>query len=380
MATDRYLIRGRRHLLLAGTAALSWSAFGREATRSTAAGDVDCLVAAWDDGRGRHHVGLLRLGDGRCEVVDRLDVPTRAHGLHTLADGSVLVAARRPGDWLLRWSPSMAGPSRHPRSAAQWSWADAGRRFNGHVLADRAGRYLYTTEIDLDSGQGVVVQRDAATLEEIAVWPTRGLDPHQLAWLPDGRLLVANGGIATQAETGRVKDTRTMDSSLVRLDARSGELGGQWRLADARLSLRHLAVGADGRIGIALQAEHDDPQRRAAAPVFALFDPVTEALTVSATAQSATGYAGDVAALHGGWWVSCPRDDQVLQLTADGRVERAVALKSACALALSKPGRAAWVLGDAAVLSVPAAATTVVPIEVGRFDNHAVGWSGYLNL
>lgn len=145
-------------------------------------------------------------------------------------------------------------------------------------MANADGRTLYTTEMDLDTGAGPLGVRDAASLEKRAEWPTHGIDPHQLVWdaVHPGRLIVANGGVPTRPETGRLKlDLERMDSSLVALDAGSGSLCGQWRLDDARLSLRHLAWGrVEGRplLGIALQAEHDDAAQRTDASVLALFD------------------------------------------------------------------------------------------------------------
>jgi hypothetical protein len=54
-----------------------------------------------------------------------------------------------------------------------------------------------------------------------------------------------------------------------------------------------------------LQAEHDDPEEKAATPVLALSDGATLA-PVSAT-LSLAGYAGDITAESGGFAVSCPR-------------------------------------------------------------------------
>lgn len=78
----------------------------------------------------------------------------------------------------------------------------------------------------------------------------------------------------TAPYTVRVKrDLARRDSSLLRLDARTRALLGQWRLQDPRLSPRHLAWSPDGAmIGIALQAKHDDAAAKDAAPVVAMFD------------------------------------------------------------------------------------------------------------
>ena len=67
---------------------------------------------------------------------------------------------------MLRWRPGEAH--------AQWSWAETGRAFNGHAVASADGRHLYTTEMDLESGQGLVGVREMASLRKIAEWPTQG--------------------------------------------------------------------------------------------------------------------------------------------------------------------------------------------------------------
>ena len=106
--------------------------------------------------------------------------------------------------------------------AQRWQWIEPDRTFNGHVIATPDGTRVLTTETDLATGMGLVGVRDASTLEKLDEWPTQGRDPHELLWLSSSgraRLAVANGGIATLAETGRAKhDLPAMDPSLVVLD------------------------------------------------------------------------------------------------------------------------------------------------------------------
>lgn len=279
------------------------------------------LAAAWDDAQGRHFAGWLAASATALRVQRAIELPTRAHGLHVEADGALLVVARRPGDWLLRW------PAQGP---AQWRWSEPDRRFNGHLLA--LGGRLLTSETDLDSGAGRVVVRERRSLQVMADWASHGIDAHQLLADADGSLLVANGGVTTRPETGRVKLARDrMDSSLVRLDADDGTLLGQWRLADRRLSLRHLARHAGGGIGIALQAEHDDAAQRGAAPLLALFDGT--ALAIAAAPQVLAGYGGDIVATPAGFVVAATRAGGLARWSADGRWAGFTPLPEACPLA-----------------------------------------------
>lgn len=317
----------RRRLLLAPVAALPW------VVPAAVAADAPPqpfkpqplspprLAAAWDTPEGAHLGVLAPQGDGGWRPAAALAVPTRAHGIVVEPEGSLLAVARRPGDWLVRWQPSTG--------AARWHWTEGGRSFNGH--ARRRGRWLYTTETEHEGGEGRVVVRDARSLAVLAAWPSGGVDPHDLRFAADGTLWVANGGIATRPETGRTKlDLDRMDSSLVQLDARTGRLLGQWRLADRRLSLRHLAWQGD-RLAIALQAEHDDAAERAAAPVLALFD--GGALRLADMAEPLAGYAGDVLAVPQGFVLSAPRAGAAVAFDRDGRWLRRLPLAQACPLA-----------------------------------------------
>ncbi|HET7865213.1 MAG TPA: DUF1513 domain-containing protein, partial [Burkholderiaceae bacterium] len=176
-------------------------------------------------------------------------------------------------------------------------------------------------------------------------------DAHDLLSDGAGGLIVANGGVTLLPETGRLKrQLDTMDSSIVRLDAQAGHLTGQWRLADRRLSLRHLAWGPRGagerQLGVALQAEHQDPAERAAAPVLAVFDGRT--LQTCLNGGSLAGYGGDIVGTPTGFAVSCPRADAVATWHADGRWDTQHPQAKACALLMAGE-RALWSGGANAV-------------------------------
>lgn len=315
------------------------------------------LAAAWE-AQGSFHIGLLSAAGLQLRVQAALEVPSRPHGVVALPDGSVLAVARRPGDWMVRWHTG-----RHTAPLWRWQTTEAAfpdRTFNGHVLAGPDGQTLYTTETDVETGASLVGVRDARTLEKVAEWPTHGIDAHELIWDRNNArskadaptLIVANGGVPTTPETGRAKrDMHRMDSSLVRLDGTTGELLGQWRLDDPRLSLRHLAWNPAGTVlGIALQAEHDDPALRHAAPVHARFDgqalhaephaghaaQAGVSALVEAPLQAPTnlqGYGGSIVATPEGWAVSCPKAGCAVLFNAQGLRAGQIALAEVCALA-----------------------------------------------
>jgi hypothetical protein len=361
-------LRARRGLLVGlGSVALDWMS-PQSALAAAQPGAV--LVAAWSEGP-EHFVGVLQAQAGRLLVRSSMVVPTRAHGLLALPDGSMLAVARRPGDWLLRWFPRTG--------RVQWAWVETGCVFNGHaLLMPELGRVL-TTETDTDSGAGHISVRDLKTLALRDRWPTLGMDPHALLMYQE-HLWVANGGIPTQPETGRVKrDRHRMDSSLVALDPASGKLCGQWRLPDRRLSLRHLA--ADGlRIGVALQAEHDDVDERQRAPLLAVWEAgvLDVPHAASATPPLTGGYGGDVAALGtlgDGFAVSATRANGLMTWRPGEGWRMKQILNSAGALV--RAGDRLWAGGIGGIeLAGPRSVKIKLPAAM-RLDNH---WTAYADL
>ena len=127
-----------------------------------------------------------------------------------------------------------------------------------------------------------------------------------------GHLFVANGGIPRTLQDRKV-DIHRMDASLVRIDTTNGELLGKWKVADPRLSLRHMAWSRPPQeegalLGIAMQAEHDLEADRRRAPILAVFD--GESLSIPTRENDGIGYAGDIApALHDGFALSSHQAD-----------------------------------------------------------------------
>ncbi|MDZ7812133.1 MAG: DUF1513 domain-containing protein [Ideonella sp.] len=318
-------------------------------------------VAAWDSLDGQHWVGVLEQGrDQTLEVRAAQSLPTRAHGLSWEADGRILVVARRPGEWLLRWDPE----GRHP---LQWQWLSGPRVLGGHVLVSPDGPRIYTIEQDGDTAEGWLVARDRHSLAEQAAWPTGGLDPHMALADGSGHALVANGGVPPAPWTRRSGPLR---SSLVRLDLRNGALAGRWTLPDASMSLRHLARHADGQVGVALQCEHLSDPHRMAAPLLAIFD--GQRLQAAEAVPHLGGYGGDIAADPLGFLVSASRAPlhqggfgAVAHWRLDGQCHRVSAWPQAGAL-----GRG-WAAGK--LWQTPESTQAVLAPKIKAWDNHLGG-------
>lgn len=234
----------RRHfvlgtLSLAGTAALP--ACSLQASRST-------LLSAFEDARGMQFIGGVELAKQR---VFGAPVGMRAHGcaLDPRDPQRAVFFARRPG--------TDAFELRLDTLQARTLFSTGtGRHLAGHGVFSHDGQWLLTPEHDYETPRGVIAVRDTRHFKVAAELDTHGLDPHEVAWLPDGRLLIANGGILTHPRSFRRKlNIATMDPSLGVLDVASGRLVEQWRLPDHLLSIRHLSVAHDGSAAVGLQYE-----------------------------------------------------------------------------------------------------------------------------
>lgn len=222
------------------------------------------LLSAFEDARGDQFVGGLSLEDGR---VFGARVPMRAHGctLDPKKPQHALFFARRPGTHAFQLDLA----TQRVRTIFTTS---EGRHLSGHGVFSAAGDLLFTPEHDYEHARGVIAVRDTTNFNIVHEIDTRGIDPHEIAWLPGKKhLLVANGGIMTHPRTFRRKlNIDTMDPSLCVIDAASGECLEQWRLPDHLLSIRHLSIAADGSAAVGLQYE-GEPTR--APGLVALYEP-----------------------------------------------------------------------------------------------------------
>lgn len=296
-----------RRSMLALLAALPVLAAAR---RPGETGRPTLLSAGWRDPE-RWQAGRL---DG-----PTIELPERGHDI--VADptrpGEAIVIARRPGRYLARidWRRGRL---------LRLQDAEDGRSFFGHGVFSHDGRRFLTSENDESTGEGRVAIRDARTLKRQGDWPSHGIGPHELLWLGEDRLAVANGGILTLPETGRMKrNLATMAPSLAILDGRDGALQAQYRLDDPKLSIRHLALAEDGTLAAALQSE-DGPDK----PLLALLR-AGEFFLADAPAELSRamgGYGASVAAAGNRFLLSCPKGGMVAEWNSEGRATGRLAL------------------------------------------------------
>lgn len=211
---------------------------------------ADAVYAAgFMDRQGRYGLALV---SERGAIIDRIELPDRAHGLaasHTT--GMVAAFARRPGTFVFVYD--MTG-KREPVIIT----ANEDRHFYGHGKFSPDDRLLYASENDFDHRRGVIGIYDAtANFERVGEFPTYGIGPHDLSVSDDGTVLIAaNGGIETHPDFGRTKlNLDHMEPSLALIDAKSGALIEKHGLPPelSQLSIRHADTCADGRVWFACQ-------------------------------------------------------------------------------------------------------------------------------
>src|SRR3990167_8220449 len=205
------------------------------------------LLSARNDAAGKHYAVGYRL-DGT--QVFSTQVSERCHDV--VAHPSLplaLFVGRRPS------TQSYLIDCRDGR-LVQTLHSPIDRHFYGHAVFHHSGDWLYSTENDTrEPGRGVlgVWRLSNGQLQRHSELSTHGIGPHQLLWLPDGEtLVVANGGIRTEADSREATNLDAMESSLV-LMGRDGNLFSRERLANPLNSIRHLAVAADGTIACGQQ-------------------------------------------------------------------------------------------------------------------------------
>jgi len=243
----------RRQALTWGSALLSAVTLGGW-TLSRAKDRGPLLLSARDDGDGGHYAVGYRL-DGTEQFATR--VAQRCHDIIDHPEQPIaLFVARRPGteSYLIDVRDG---------TLLQVITSPPDRHFYGHAVIHRSGDWLYATENDTrDPGRGVlgVYRFGEQRLRRTGEIPTHGIGPHQVSWLPDGEtLVVANGGIRTEAESRVEMNLNAMQPSLV-LMQRDGTLLSKETLAQPMNSVRHLAIGSDGTVLACQQymgASHD---------------------------------------------------------------------------------------------------------------------------
>ena len=309
-----------------------------------------------------------------------LPLPGRGHSFAVRPGGHTAVHfARRPGRFALVVDLVRGAVDRRLETPAE-------RHFYGHGVFSRDGRRLYATENDFGGERGVVGVYDAVDdYRRIGELKSHGIGPHDIRLLSDGEtLVVANGGIATRPDLPRVKlNLPTMAPSLCLVDRRDGMLLQERRLDPAlhQLSIRHLAVGPEDTIAVAMQYEGPAGDL---VPLVAVWRGV-EGLRLlrgpAAVMRAMKHYCGSVCFDPSGRTiaVSAPRGGIVTFWDVGaGRYLSSARVPDGCGLAPgAHPGEFLASSGQGGVVVIDARSGTTRPLAIddlktARWDNHLV--------
>jgi hypothetical protein len=365
MAIDRRLfLTGAGAALLAG----AW--------RPARASDGPRYISAAATLNGRQ--ALVALSDAG-DVLYDLDLLDRGHGLAARPGASDAVCfGRRPGTFALVFDRATGD------EIAIITPPQSDRHFSGHGVYSPDGRFLLLTENDMTATRGIIGVHDAsAGYTRVREFWTGGIGPHDLRLMPDGEtLVVANGGFDHRHDEMTQAEFADIRSDLTYLDWRSGEMREQVKLDPvwSRMTIRHLALTADGRVAAALQDSAEMPDLDA--PLGFLHRP-GEKLAWMETPQGGwgrfRGYCGSAAADLGGGLVamSSPRGNCVgLWDGASGAFADIAAVHDGCGISATDGADHLLVSSGAGELFTLARGSDEAahfgPAEPSefRFDNH----------
>ncbi len=351
MATRRAILAGLAGAALAPGA--GWASAGAPA-----------FLAAAKRADGAYRLVGLDAAGG---VAFDLPLPERGHAAAAHPSRPEAVAfARRPGTFALVIDCATG------REAARLE-SPEGRHFYGHGAFSADGALLWAAENDYEAARGVIGVRDAARgYERIGEFPTHGVGPHDVKLMPDGALVVANGGIETHPASGRAKlNLPTMRPNLAFLGQDGALLDLVELEPDLHLaSIRHLALREDGLVAFAMQWEGDETEAPALLGLVRRGEAPRLLEAPEPYAWRMRGYAGSVAFSGDGARIAItgPRGGLALVFDAEtGGFLHAVEAADICGAAPAGAGLL-FTTGDGRILgesrSLAAAALA--------FDNHLV--------
>jgi uncharacterized protein len=296
----------------------------------------------------------------------RLALPARGHAAAGHPTRPLAVAfARRPGQFALVIDcvtgaevARLAPPN--------------GSVFSGHGAFLDGGDLLATAEQLAETSSGRIGLWDVADgFRRMGDMDSSGIGPHEIAALPDGSLLVANGGIATDRQDRRKLNLSTMRPNLTRLSARGEVLSQDTLPANLhQLSIRHIAP-CPGGAAIALQWEGDPAELP---PVLALWSAAGLTLAPGGPEVWAAfqGYGGSVAATESGQIALSSAPGGAVALT--GRDGHVVALHRRADLSgvASVPEGMRATDGSGAVWDLSAEGLTLLSRGGPQWDNHLI--------
>lgn len=359
----------RRRLLKTGalvSVALLGGSYGAYRVKPSIA-----MLSGASDRKQNHFAVLL---DNTGAILSQTLLPSRSHAaVYNNATNEALFFSRRPGNALYVINPGDA-------VVKKTIYAETGRHFYGHGILTSDNKYLLATENDYEAGVGKITIRDAnnnyALTKEI---PSFGVGPHELAFMPDNRILVvANGGLRTHPKKNRIaQNIQTMRPNVSFIDWQAGILLAQYEPDNLQMGLRHLSVRPNGDVIIGVQykggALDDVPLVLKAN----LHEGLTALSAVPNFSHKNNQYTASVCNINNDTWVSCPKSHRLTRWSREAFVGSS-AIKDVAGIAHLKSTGALMVSNGAGVIARVHYEEKSMHIEIQqhyatlRWDNHLI--------
>lgn len=278
-------------------------------------------VPTWADAGNPAYLAAGKIGedfvlyglDGAGQSLFSLPLPARGHAAAAHPMRPLAVAfARRPGTFALVLD-CRDGTVAHRLAPPQ------DRQFNGHGAFSADGSLLMTSEVVAEGSAGRIGLWETAGFTRIGEWDSQGIGPHDLRRLPDGRIVVANGGIQTDPADRRKLNIAEMRPNLALLSAEGGLLDLAELPDDLHQnSIRHLALTGAG-IAFAMQWEGDPAEP---VPLLGLWTPGNAPVLCNAPETemfTMQGYAGSIACAGGRVALTSPKGGAMMIFSEDGQ-------------------------------------------------------------
>jgi hypothetical protein len=184
-------------------------------------------------------LGLMESATGRYR---RMPLPFEAHSIAVSPrdPDAIAVLPQRPGRRL-------ALCSRRELAISAQVEATPGTYLYGHAVFSGDGSALICTAHDERTGGGLLEVRDARDGRLLERRTAHGIGPHDLA-------LTADGGAVAVCNWGREHGERgSADSTVAWIDVASGRLLDETRPTEATAGFRHLCIGVDGTLVLAME-------------------------------------------------------------------------------------------------------------------------------
>ncbi|HQY43822.1 MAG TPA: DUF1513 domain-containing protein [Paracoccaceae bacterium] len=355
MATRRSFLAGVGAVAAGVVPRLGWASVGDPA-----------LIAAGKTGKESY---VLHGLDAAGESLFQIPLPARGHAACAHPTRAEAVGfARRPGTFALVIDCGTGRVAHHLTPPE-------GSQFNGHGAYSADGSVLMTSEVVAETSEGRVGLWEADGYRRIGEWATGGIGPHDMKRFADGRLAVANGGIATDPTDRTKLNIGQMRPNLTLLDA-AGAISEVMEL-DAELwpnSIRHLALAADGTLAFAMQWEGDPA---ADVPLLGLWRPGASPRLCEARPEEAglmKGYAGSVAFSgdEGRVAITSPKGGAVMIFDAAGAPVVTHRRADLCGLTPALGAGFTATDGQGAVWSCADAGLELAARHATQWDNHLI--------